>query len=157
MSESSGVNFKGLLKDKKLFNLFRKDSELHATEATELIEENNEESLWSLLKTKTILEVGYSHDWGGHFGVYKWGGLFFIFEEYCGCRGPFKSFQKALSDISKQHFTAYEITGTAYTVESSIPLKTTLKIVKNIIYPGESLKINNKTYTRTRKGLTITK
>lgn len=157
MPESSGVNFKDLLKDKKLFKLFLKDSELEATEATELIEENNEETLWSLLKTKTILEIGYSYDWGGVYGVYEWGGLFFSYVEYCGCEGPFSSFETALSSISEEYFTSDESTGTEYRVESSLPLKTILKIIKNLIQIGESLTINDKIYTRKDKGLTLNK
>lgn len=157
MPESSGVNFKDLLKDKKLFKLFLKDSELEATEATELIEENNEETLWSLLKTEIILEVGYSHDWGGVYGVYKWGGLFFSYVEYCGCEGPFSSFKTALKSISKEYFTANEYTGTEYRVESSLPLKTVLKMVRNLIQVGENLTINNKSYTRRKNGLVLKK
>ena len=157
VSESYGVNFTVLLKDKKLFNLFLKDSELEATEATELIEKNNQDSLWSLLKTKTILEVGYSHEWGGVYGVYEWGGLFFSYVEYCGCEGPFSSFETALKSISEEYFTADEYSATKYDVESSLPIKTTLKIVENLVKLGENLTINNKTYTHTDKGLTLAK
>lgn len=151
------VNFKNLLKDKKLFTLFLKDSELEDAEVIELIEENEEETLWSLLKTEIILEIKYSHDWGGVYGVYKWGGLYFSYVEYCGCEGPFSSFKTALKSISEEYFTADECTGTEYSVESSLPLKTVLKMVRNLIQVGEILTINNKSYTRRRNGLVLKK
>jgi len=155
MEHSESINYKELLDNKKLQKLLLKGSKLKPEELAVLIKENNEDEIWPLLKTKTILEVSYSHDWGGSWGVYQLGCLFFCYVEYCGYDGPFMSYKEALPP--EEYFDAGETTGTEFDIQSSLPLKTTLKMFKNLVHPGESLKINNKTYTRTRKGLTITK
>ena len=155
MEHSESINYKELLDNKKLQKLLLKGSKLKPEELAVLIKENNEDEIWPLLKTKTILEISYSHNWGGSWGVYQLGCLFFCYVEYCGYDGPFMTYKEALPP--EEYFDVGETTGTEYDIQSSLPLKTTLKMFKNLVHPGESLKINNKTYTRTRKGLTITK
>lgn len=154
MDHPYDINYRSFIKDDKIVKLLLKNSKLEPDQLKELVKENDQFGIWSHLKTKIILNVGYSHDWGGEWGILKLGDLFLNFVEYGEYNGPYMSFDEALKPL-EDYLIGDESTGTQFNIESSLPLKTTLKMFKNLIQTGESLTINGKTYTRTDKGLTL--
>lgn len=150
------VDFKQLLSDQKLFDLFRKQSELDDAELEEMLAENDPSIFWQWLKAEETLVVYHAEGAGvTRFGVYGWGGLFFAHDDSRtdSLEGPFNSPEDAALRVDQLSLASFADTwGLDFEVHSTLPANQALGIISQLISEGETLSLNGVKYRREASG-----
>jgi hypothetical protein len=149
------VDFKNLLRDPSLLDLFRRQSGLDDAILEEILAENDPSMFWQWLQPAETLVVHHAEGAGvSRFGVYEWGGLHFSRDESYGLlEGPFVSPEEAASRVSQLSLAKFADTwGIIFEVHSTLPAKQALSIIAHLISKGETLLLNGVNYRREASG-----
>lgn len=143
------INFRKLLHDPKLSELFQRQSGLDNEVLEECLEENDPSMFWQFLELEEILVV--HHREGADescFGVYGWGGLYFSWDKSQDLlAGPFTSPEVSASKVSQLSLAELNDTeGLKFEVRSSLPTHQALDLIGKLISEGETLELNEVTY-----------
>ncbi len=150
------VDFKNLLRDPRLLDLFRRQSDLDEGTFAEYLKDNDPAMFWQWLELENTLVVHYAEGAGETcFGVYAWGGLFFAHDDSRtdSLEGPFNSPEEAASMVDQLSLAAFADTwGIAFEVRSSLPAEQALSMIAQLISKGETLSLNGVNYRREASG-----
>lgn len=153
------IDFKQLLSDQRLFELFRKQSELDDEELEEIFAENDPSTFWQWLKAEETLVVHHAEGAGvTRFGVYGWGGLFFAHDDSRtdSLEGPFVSPEEAALKVDQLSLAKFADTwGIFFEVHSTLPANQALGIISQLISKGETLSLNGVKYRREVSGYVL--
>ena len=150
------INFKQLLSDPKLLELFRRHSGLDDAVLQEILAENDPSMFWQYLQPEETLVVHHAEGAGvTRFGVYGWGRLFFAHDDSRtdSLEGPFNSPEDAASKVDQLSFAELADTcGIFFEVNSTLPVPQALSIIPELISEGETLSLNGVNYRREASG-----
>jgi hypothetical protein len=150
------IDFRKLLSDPKLSELFQGQSGLNGDELKELLDENDPSMFWQWLQPAETLVVHHAEGAGvSRFGVYAWGGLFFAHDDSRtdSLEGPFNSPEDAASRVDQLSLAELADTwGIAFEVHSTLPTPQALSIIPELISEGETLSLNGVNYRRESSG-----
>ena len=149
------VDFKNLLRDPSLLDLFRRQSDLDEGTFAEYLKDNDPAMFWQWLVLENTLVVHYAEGAGETcFGVYGWGGLYFGSDESCGLlEGPFVKPEEAASNVGQLGLADFTDTwGMFFEVRSMLPDEQALSMIAQLISKGETLSLNGVNYRRESSG-----
>jgi hypothetical protein len=150
------IDFKQLLSNPKLLELFRRQSGLDDAILEEILAENDPSMFWQWLQPAETLVVHHAEGAGvSRFGVYAWGGLFFAHDDSRtdSLEGPFNSPEDAASRVDQLSLAELADTwGIAFEVHSTLPTPQALSIIPELISEGETLSLNGVNYRRESSG-----
>ncbi len=149
------VDFKNLLRDPRLLDLFRRQSDLDEGTLAEYLIDNDPAMFWQWLELENTLVVHYAEGAGETcFGVYGWGGLYFGHDESCDLlEGPFVTPEEAASNVGQLGLADFADTwGMFFEVRSMLPDEQALSMIAQLISKGETLSLNGVNYRRESSG-----
>ena len=149
------VDFKNLLRDPRLLDLFRRQSDLDEGTFAEYLKDNDPAMFWQWLELEETLVVHYAEGAGETcFGVYGWGGLYFGHDESCDLLdGPFVTPEEAASNVAQLGLADFADTwGMFFEVRSMLPDEQALSMIAQLISKGETLSLNGVNYRRESSG-----
>lgn len=149
------VDFKNLLRDPRLLDLFRRQSDLDEGTFAEYLKDNDPAMFWQWLELENTLVVHYAEGAGETcFGVYEWGGLYFGHDESCDLlEGPFVTPEEAASNVGQLGLADFADTwGMFFEVRSMLPDEQALSMIAQLISKGETLSLNGVNYRRESSG-----
>jgi hypothetical protein len=149
------VDFKNLLLDPRLLDLFRRQSDLDEGTLAEYLIDNDPAMFWQWLELEKTLVVHYAEGAGETcFGVYGWGGLYFGRDESCDLlEGPFVTPEEAASNVGQLGLADFADTcGMFFEVLSMLPDEQALSMITQLISKGETLSLNGVNYRRESSG-----
>jgi hypothetical protein len=149
------VDFKNLLLDPRLLDLFRRQSDLDEGTLAEYLIDNDPAIFWQWLELEEALVVHYAEGAGATcFGVYGWGGLYFGRDESCDLlEGPFVTPEEAASNVGQLGLADFADTcGMFFEVLSMLPDEQALSMITQLISKGETLSLNGVNYRRESSG-----
>lgn len=149
------VDFKNLLRDPRLLDLFRRQSDLDEGTLAEYLIDNDPAIFWQWLELEEALVVHYAEGAGATcFGVYGWGGLYFGRDESCDLlEGPFVTPEEAASNVGQLGLAGFADTwGMFFEVRSMLPDEQALSMIAQLISKGETLSLNGVNYRRESSG-----
>ena len=149
------IDFKQLLSDPKLLELFRRQSSLDDAILEEILAENDPSMFWQWLELEETLVVHFAEGAGETcFGVYGWGGLYFGRDDTCGLlEGPFVTPEEAASNVGQLSLADFADTwGMVFEVRSALPSEQALSMIAQLISKGETLSLNGVNYRRGSSG-----
>jgi hypothetical protein len=149
------VDFKNLLRDPSLLDLFRRQSDLDEGTFAEYLKDNDPAMFWQWLVLENTLVVHYAEGAGETcFGVYGWGGLYFGRDESCDLlEGPFVTPEEAASNVGQLGLADFADTcGMFFEVLSMLPDEQALSMITQLISKGETLSLNGVNYRRESSG-----
>jgi hypothetical protein len=149
------VDFKNLLLDPRLLDLFRRQSDLDEGTFAEYLKDNDPAMFWQWLELEKTLVVHYAEGAGETcFGVYGWGGLYFGRDESCDLlEGPFVTPEEAASNVGQLGLADFADTwGMFFEVRSMLPDEQALSMIAQLISKGETLSLNGVNYRRESSG-----
>jgi hypothetical protein len=149
------VDFKNLLRDPRLLDLFRRQSDLDEGTFAEYLKDNDPAMFWQWLELENTLVVHYAEGAGETcFGVYGWGGLYFGHDESCDLlEGPFVTPEEAASNVGQLGLADFADTwGMFFEVRSMLPDEQALSMIAQLISKGETLSLNGVNYRRESSG-----
>jgi len=150
------INFKQLLSDTKLLELFRRQSGLDDAVLQEILAENDPSMFWQYLQPEETLVVHHAEGAGvTRFGVYGWGGLFFAHDDSRtdSLEGPFNSPEDAASKVDQLSLAELADTcGIFFEVHSTLPIPQALSMIAQLISKDETLSLNGVNYRREASG-----
>jgi hypothetical protein len=149
------VDFKNLLRDPSLLDLFRRQSDLDEGTFAEYLKDNDPAMFWQWLVLENTLVVHYAEGAGETcFGVYGWGGLYFGRDESCDLlEGPFVTPEEAASNVGQLGLADFTDTwGMFFEVRSMLPDEQALSMIAQLISKGETLSLNGVNYRRESSG-----
>jgi hypothetical protein len=149
------IDFKNLLRDPRLLELFRCQSDLDEETFAEYLTDNDPAMFWQWLELEETLVVHYAEGAGETcFGVYGWGGLYFGRDDTCGLlEGPFVTPEEAASNVGQLGLADFADTwGMFFEVRSTLPAEQALSMIAQLISEGETLSLNGVNYRRESSG-----
>jgi hypothetical protein len=149
------IDFRKLLGDPKLSELFQGQSGLNDDELKELLDENDPSMFWQWLELEETLVVHHQEGAGeSRFGVYGWGGFYFSRDDSQDLlAGPFALPEESASKVSQLSLAEFADTwGIIFKVHSTLPAKQALSIIAHLISEGETLLLNGVNYRREASG-----
>jgi|GEM_PF-3035853 len=149
------VDFKNLLRDPRLLDLFRRQSDLDDKTFAEYLTDNDPAMFWQWLELEETLVVHYAEGAGETcFGVYGWGGLYFGRDESCDLlEGPFVMPEEAASNVGQLSLADFADTwGMFFEVHSMLPDEQALSMIAQLISKDETLSLNGVNYRRESSG-----
>ena len=149
------IDFRKLLSDPKLSELFQSQSGLNDDELKELLDENDPSTFWQWLELEETLVVHHREGAGEScFSVYGWGGLCFSRDDSQDLlAGPLTSPEDSASKVSQLSLAELNDTeGLKFEVRSSLPTHQALELIGNLISEGETLELNEVAYLREASG-----
>lgn len=149
------IDFRKLLRDPNLSELFQGQSGLNDDELKELMDENDPSTFWQWLELEEILVVHHREGAGEScFGVYGWGGLCFSRDDSQDLlAGPFTSPEESASKVSQLSLADLNDTyGLEFEVRSTLPTNQALSLITRLISKGQSLELNGTRYRLETEG-----
>lgn len=149
------IDFRKLLHDPKLSELFQRQSGLDNEVLEGYLDENDPSMFWQFLELEEILVVHHREGAGEScFSVYGWGGLCFSRDDSQDLlAGPFTSPEESASKVSQLSLADLNDTyGLEFEVRSTLPTNQALSLITQLISNGETLKLNGITYRREPEG-----
>lgn len=149
------IDFKQLLSEPRLLELFRRQSDLDEETFAEYLAENDPSMCWQWLELEGTLVVHYAEGAGETcFGVYGWGGLYFGRDDSCDVlEGPFVTPEEAASNVGQLCLADFADTwGMVFEVRSTLPPEQALSMITQLISKGETLSLNGVNYRRESSG-----
>ena len=149
------IDFRKLLHDPKLSELFQRQSGLDNEVLEGCLDENDPSMFWQFLELEEILVVHHREGAGEScFSVYGWGGLCFSRDDSQDLlAGPFTSPEESASKVSQLSLADLNDTyGLEFEVRSTLPTNQALSLITQLISNGETLKLNGITYRREPEG-----
>ena len=149
------IDFKNLLRDPRLLDLFRLQSDLDEETFAEYLTDNDPAMFWQWLELEETPVVHYAEGAGETcFGVYGWGGLYFGRDDSCDVlEGPFVTPEEAATNVGQLSLADFTDTwGMAFEVRSTLPPEQALSMITQLISKGETLSLNGVNYRRESSG-----
>ena len=149
------IDFRKLLRDPKLSELFQGQSGLNDDELKELLDENDPSMFWQWLELEETLVVHHQEGAGeSRFGVYGWGGFYFSRDDSQDLlAGPFTSPAESASKVSQ--LSLADLSDTCwleFEVRSTLPTKQALSLITRLISKGQTLELNGAPYRLEAEG-----
>ena len=149
------IDFRKLLRDPKLSELFQGQSGLNDDELKELLDENDPSMFWQWLELEETLVVHHQEGAGEScFSVYGWGGLCFSRDDSQDLlAGPFTSPEESASKVSQLSLADLNDTyGLEFEVRSTLPTNQALSLITRLISKGQTLELNGTRYRLETEG-----
>ena len=149
------IDFRKLLRDPKLSELFQSQSGLNDDELKELMDENDPSMFWQWLEVEETLVVHHQEGAGeSRFGVYGWGGFYFSRDDSQDLlAGPFASPEESASKVSQLSLADLSDTyGLEFEVRSTLPNNRALSLITGLISTGQTLELNGAPYRLEAEG-----
>ena len=149
------IDFRKLLHDPKLSELFQRQSGLDNEVLEGCLDENDPSMFWQFLELEEILVVHHREGAGEScFSVYGWGGLCFSRDDSQDLlAGPFTSPEESASKVSQLSLADLNDTyGLEFEVRSTLPTNQALSLITRLISKGQSLELNGTRYRLETEG-----
>ena len=149
------IDFRKLLHDPKLSELFQRQSGLDNEVLEGCLDENDPSMFWQFLELEEILVVHHREGAGEScFSVYGWGGLCFSRDDSQDLlAGPFTSPEESASKVSQLSLADLNDTyGLEFEVRSTLPTNQALSLITRLISKGQTLELNGTRYRLETEG-----